>query len=86
MMIRSRMAISSGLVASVAAIYLASRPLAASRPGWWIGAALTATAAAVAIYNATQAFPGAIQVVYFLPAAAGMLWLATSSRRRSREA
>ncbi|OYO14053.1 hypothetical protein BI335_12685 [Enemella evansiae] len=76
-----------GAALLVALIYLIPR-VAGSRAGWWTGAVLTVLGAALAIYNATQAFPMLIRVAGFLPVAAGLVWLSLSGsgRRTARAA
>lgn len=65
-----------GAALVVALLYLFLRPLSQSKVGWWIGAGFALLGLTIAIYNSTQEFPLAIKVVYFLPALAGILWLA----------
>lgn len=60
----------------VVALYLLIRPLATSRVGWWIGAALVVVGLILSIYNSTQEFPLRIKVVFYLPMLVGITWLA----------
>lgn len=61
------------LVTSV--LYLAARPLTTSKRGWWLGAIFALLGLMLAVYNSTQVLPLAIKVVFFLPVAAGVVWL-----------
>ncbi|WP_415971342.1 hypothetical protein [Rhodococcus sp. 077-4] len=71
----------AGLV--ISALYLCSRPVARSRWGWYLGGVVAALGLVVASYNATQEFPVAVKLVYFLPVIAGALWVTSAKPGQS---
>jgi len=75
-----------GAALVVAVLYLLARPLFGSRGGWWLGAVLALLGLAVAVYDATQEFPVAVKVAFFLPPLAGVLWLALARPETEGEA
>ncbi|MCS4593782.1 hypothetical protein KTJ89_12410 [Brevibacterium sediminis] len=71
-------------VAVLASLISFSDTVSQSRAGRWTGGVLIAVGFAVAIFNAAQPeFPPAVKLVFFLPPAAGALWLGLATRRRA---
>lgn len=73
----------AGIGLVVALVFAAVPSIAATRAGWWVAAVLTALGLAASVYNATQEFPVAVKAAFFLPVAAGVLWLAQPDSGRS---
>ncbi|GAB3305046.1 hypothetical protein EK0264_04415 [Epidermidibacterium keratini] len=66
----------AGVALLVGVLFASVRSVATTRTGWWVGATLVVLGLAAATYNSTQVFPLAIKLAFFLPVAAGVLWLA----------